>query len=90
MKANMEQRGKTTLQRLSQKPILMKGRNDLAVGQWGQQQNLERLSVKSTKSDSMSLLKNNQQETTEQPKRNRYIPIDYLIIAPIHCVEPPP
>ena len=34
----------------------MKGRNGLAEGQWGQQQNLERLSVKSTKSDGMSLL----------------------------------
>lgn len=64
MKANMEQRGKITLWHLSLKPILKKGRNDLAEGQWGQQQNLERLSVKPTKSYGISLLKNNQQETT--------------------------
>ena len=48
----------------------MKGRNGFVEGQWGQQKNLERLSLKSTKSYSMSLLKrevvpkNNQQETT--------------------------
>lgn len=47
----------------------MKGRNGLAEGQWGQQHNLERLHVKSTKSYGMSLLKREvapekRQETT--------------------------
>lgn len=41
---------------LSQTPILMKGRNSLTEGQWGQQQNLETLSVKSTRSYGMSFM----------------------------------
>lgn len=34
----------------------MKDRNGLIEGQWGQQQNLERLSIKPTKSYGLSLL----------------------------------
>lgn len=41
---------------LSQKPILMKGRNGLIEGQWEYKQNLEKLSVKSTRSYGMSFL----------------------------------
>lgn len=42
----------------------MRGRNGLIEGQWGQQQNLERLSVKSTRSCGMSFL-NGEMTTTK-------------------------
>lgn len=57
MKATWNKERKSHLNvSLSQKPILMKDRNGLIEGQWEQQQNLERLSIKPTKSYGLSLL----------------------------------